>query len=69
MANLSDFYLIVYFMAAVGSVVTAVVTWWLCLIMKKGLDEHIGMMQLIYDEILKSSRPDGNPAKRPPDPP
>ncbi len=36
MANLSDFYLIVYFMAAVGSVVTAVVTWWLCLIMKKG---------------------------------
>ena len=66
MTSMSEFYFIIYLMAAVGSVVTAVVTWWLCAIVKKGLDEHVGIMQLIYEEIRKSNRPDNDPTKSPP---
>ena len=68
MAN-SDFYLIVYSVACLASVVAAAATWWLCIIIKNGLDAHLGVMQAIHEEVRRSNASGRNPAESPRDRP
>jgi len=54
-----EIHLVFYFLGTVTSVGTLLATVWLCMIVKKGLDEHVSTIQLIYEEI-RDAKPPGS---------
>jgi hypothetical protein len=66
MGGMTEFYTILSIAWAVSGIATPIVIWRLCAIMRKGLNEHIGMMQLIYEASHKvANNPTGQIAVRP----
>jgi len=56
MGGMPELYMIVYLIAAIGSIATPIAIWWLCAIVKRGFNDHISTLQLIYEELSKTNR-------------
>ena len=60
MGGTAEFFVVLSCLGAIGGIMTPIGIWYLCAIVKRGVNQHVSTMDLIYEEIRKTNRP-GSP--------
>ena len=53
--SMSEIFVLLNLLGTLASVGTFLAALWLCVIVKKGLDDHVSTIQLIYEEIRNAN--------------